>query len=104
MVLRSDIRQKIDYFLETIELKQKEEDILDEFTPDEKKDSEDTIFSPYYIAKTTINYGNGKNRVSTSSYQIRWSPKNASLYKSSYVEWTMNLSMNLYSIPKAQYS
>ena len=43
-VLRSDLRQKIDYCLETIELRPKEEEILDEFTPDEKKDSDNTIF------------------------------------------------------------
>ena len=37
VVLRSDIRNKIDYCLETIELKHKEEEMLDEFTPDDKK-------------------------------------------------------------------
>ena len=82
MVLQSDIREKLDYCLETIELKTKEEEILDEFTPDEKKDSKYTIFfPPYYISKTTINYGNGKNMISTSAYQIRCSPKHAALYK-----------------------
>ena len=43
VVLRSDLREKIDACLETIELKEKEEDILEEFTNEEDKDTEDTI-------------------------------------------------------------
>ena len=45
VVLRSEIRNKLDYCLETIELKTREEEMLEEFKPEEKKDEEDTIFS-----------------------------------------------------------
>ena len=82
MLLRSDIREKLDYCLAIIELKTKEEEILQEFTPDDKKYTEDTIYFPqYYISKTIINYRNGKYRVSKSAYQICFSPKHDALYK-----------------------
>ena len=43
--LRSEIRNKLDYYLETIELKTREEEMLAEFTPEDKKNDEDIIFS-----------------------------------------------------------
>ena len=45
VVLRSEIRNTLDYCLETIDLKTREEKMLEEFTPEEKKDKEDTLFS-----------------------------------------------------------
>ena len=41
-----------------------------------------TQFPPsYYVTKATIHYGNGKNRISTSAYQIRCAPQHAELFK-----------------------
>ena len=45
VVLRSEIRNTLDYCLETIALKPREEEMLEAFTPEDKKDTEDTLFS-----------------------------------------------------------
>ena len=47
-----------------------------------KEQEEDTIYiPPYHIAKVLIGYGNGKARVTTSTYQIRCNPDHAQFFK-----------------------
>ena len=81
LVLRSELKKMLDDCLATIPLKDKEIDILDELQVNGEQE-EDTIYiPPYHIAKAIIGYGNGKERVSTSTYQIRCHPDHAQIFK-----------------------
>ena len=74
-------KKMLDDCLATIPLKDKEIEILDELNVNDEQE-EDTIYiSPYHIAKALIGYGNGKARVTTSTYQIRCHPDHAQFFK-----------------------
>ena len=81
VVLRSHIRSLVDECLKVIELKESEMKVLDEFN-DGKDIGTDTIhIPPYHIEKTMLRFGNGKDRITTSVYQIRCNPAHATFFK-----------------------
>ena len=80
VILRSNIRQLVDECLVDIELKEAEIKKLEEFNLG--KCEEDEIYlPPYHIAKTILGFGNGKDRVTTSAFQIRCHPDHATFLK-----------------------
>ena len=80
VILRSHIRQLLDEYLVDIELRDSEIKKLEEFNLGECEDDEIYI-PPFHITKTHLNFGNGKDRVTTSVFQIRCHPDHATFMK-----------------------
>ena len=100
VILRSHIRQLLEEYLVDIALRDSEIKKLEEFNIGECEDDEIYI-PPFHIAKTLLNFGNGKYRVTTSVFQIGAILTTQPSLNASYAECILNQNTLSTSTPKA---
>ena len=99
--LRSDLRQDIDNYLKSSELKPEEKTLLtkDNSSQPSSDDNKTITFPPYDIVVNSFGYGNGPTRITTKAYEVRCAPTDATILKKLFTRISLTSKYNLNFMP-----